>query len=104
VPEYFQFDPTGDYLNPRLQGRRLQDGRYLAIALQGNRMYSEQLGLDLVIEGEQLRFYDPARGKWLLSLEEEARRADAEAERAEAAEAELARLRAELEALRREKE
>ena len=117
VQEYFQFDPTGDYLKPRLQGQRLQAGRYEAIALHNDRMWSEQLGLELVIVGENLRFYDPARGEWLRTYEEaeaerkmetlraeaEAQRAESEKQRAETAEAELARLRAELEALRQQK-
>ncbi|HZO89391.1 MAG TPA: Uma2 family endonuclease [Chthonomonadaceae bacterium] len=93
VPEYFQFDPTGDYLKPRLQGRRLVGDRYVTLELVEGRLHSEQLGLDLVMEGEQLRFYDPRRGVWLLSHEEHA-------QRAQAAEAEIARLRAELDALR----
>src|SRR5579871_615106 len=97
VPEYFQFDPSGDYLKPRLQGKRLQNDQYVTIALQNDRMYSEQLRLDLVIVEESLRFYDPVRGEWLHTHEEQA-------QRAEAAEAELARLRAELEALRSKEE
>jgi ABC-type multidrug transport system ATPase subunit len=109
VPEYFLFDPTGDYLKPRLQGHRLVDGRYVALELVDGRLHSEVLGLDLVMEGERLRLYDPARGVFLLDpLEQtrranaEAARAEAEARRAEAAEAESARLRAALEALRRQ--
>jgi hypothetical protein len=116
VPEYFQFDPTGDYLRPRLQGLRLIEGQYQPIALVNGRLYSEQLGLDLEAEGEILRFYDPLTGERLRNLDEEAeraeaykgraeaeaQRAEAEAQRAEAAEAESARLRAELEALRKQ--
>jgi Uma2 family endonuclease len=117
VPEYFQFDPTGDYLKPRLQGLRLRDGVYEAIPLVNDRMVSEQLGLELVMEGERLRLWDPVKGEWLLShveseqarvsaeasrvAEAEARqfaerRADAEAQARADAEAELQRLRAEL--------
>jgi Uma2 family endonuclease len=32
VREYFQYDPTGDYLTPQLQGLRLVDGNYLPFA------------------------------------------------------------------------
>jgi Uma2 family endonuclease len=117
VAEYFQFDPTGDYLKPRLQGFRLREGVYEPIPLLGDRMVSEQLGLELVMQGERLRFRDPVKGEWLLTLieSEQARAAEAEARefaerRAEAeaqaraeAEAELKRLRAELEALRGER-
>src|SRR5579859_2783862 len=78
VAEYFQFDPTGDYLKPKLQGLRLRDGVYEPIPLVGGRLYSEQLGLELVMEGERLRLFDPVKGEWLLSAAElaQARAAD----------------------------
>ena len=117
VQEYFQFDPTGDYLHPRLQGQRLQDGVYHSIELRNDRMTSEQLGLELVIEGETLRLFDPATSEFLRTYaqaetqrlqeaqraEQEAQRAEQEARRAKEAEAEIDRLRHELEALRRQK-
>lgn len=116
VDEYFQFDPTGDYLRPRLQGFRLEDGHYVPLELVDGRLYSRQLELELVQEGERLRFYDPKAGRWLLTYEQEhdraaaeaqraaneAQRAEAEARRAETAEAEAERLRAEIEALRKQ--
>src|SRR5260221_7853778 len=34
VTEYFQFDPTGDYLKPRLQGRQLHNGQYRSMELR----------------------------------------------------------------------
>jgi Uma2 family endonuclease len=101
VREYFQFDPTGDYLKPPLQGRRLIDGRYAEIELIDGRMYSAVLGLELVIEGQTLRFFDPAKLEWLLTPLEQAQRAEEQAQRAEFAEAEIARLRAEIETLKR---
>jgi Uma2 family endonuclease len=111
VREYFLFDPTGDYLNPRLQGYRLQGGRYLPLPLIEGRVYSDRLQLELVQAGEDLYLYDPARGERLLTPLEQARRAEGEARRADCeaaargeAEAELARLRAELESLRRPRE
>ncbi len=114
TPEYFLFDPTGDYLKPRLQGYRLVGGRYVRLELVGDRLHSEQLGLDLVQQGEDLRLYDPARNLFLPTTQELSHRAEAETRRAEAetrraqmeaeyrraAEAENARLRAELDALR----
>jgi len=100
TPEYFLFDPTGDYLRPRLQGYRLENGRYMRLELIDDRLHSEQLGLDLVQEGENLRLYDPIANKFLLTSLEQARRAEEEARRAESAENEVARLRAELNALR----
>ena len=114
VVEYFLFDPKGEYLSPPLRGYRLQNGRYVPIPLEDGRMRSEQIGLELVLQGDRLRFYDPTAGRFLPTLEEsEAQRAIAEAGRNEAeagrteaeagrteAEAEVARLRAELAALR----
>lgn len=100
TPEYFLFDPTGDYLRPRLQGYRLENGRYVRLELVNSRLHSEQLGLDLVQDGEQLRLYDPAKGEFLPTALEQAERLEAEARRAKDAEAEVARLRAEITALR----
>ncbi|MEO0458953.1 MAG: Uma2 family endonuclease, partial [Cyanobacteria bacterium P01_A01_bin.114] len=34
VSEYFQFDPSGDYLNPQLKGQRLIEGQYMPIEPQ----------------------------------------------------------------------
>ena len=49
VKEYFQYDPTADYLKPSLQGFRLIEGNYLPIPeqLNGDRLsvYSETLVL-----------------------------------------------------------
>ncbi len=117
VPEYFLFDPTGDYLHPRLQGYRLTEGRYVRLELLDNRLHSEKLGLDLVQSGEKMRFYDPIRNTFLPTALEQAKLVDAETRRAEsetrraedeaaarrAAEEEIARLRAELAALRPER-
>jgi Uma2 family endonuclease len=110
VPEYYLFDPRGDYLKPRLLGFLLVDGQYQPMELVEGRLHSDLLGLDLEVMGETLRFYDPEAGAYLPTVEElaqrteaEARRAETEAHRAEAAEAEIARLRAELDSLRRKK-
>ena len=79
-------------------------------------MTSEQLGLELVSEGETLRLYDPQGGEYLRTYaqaetqrvtaqqraEAADRRAQSEQQRAEVAEAELNRLRQELDALRRQ--
>ncbi len=110
VPEYFLFDPTGDYLKPNLlQGYRLVGGRYQPLLPAEGRLHSQQLGLDLEQEGETLRLYDPQRQKPLLTSLELAQRAAAEGQRAKQearraaeAEAEVARLRAEIERLRRQ--
>ncbi|MCY4213785.1 MAG: Uma2 family endonuclease [Gammaproteobacteria bacterium] len=75
VREYWQFDPTGDYLDPILKGRALADGRYHELELEqrdgGLCRFSAALGLDLRLEDERLRFFDPQRGEYLLTPEEQ---------------------------------
>ncbi len=84
VPEYFLFDPEGDALTPPLQGYRLEDTEYQPIEpVAGGRLPSDILGLHLRAEGGQLRFYDPAAGRWLPSPDELTARSVAERERAE---------------------
>lgn len=86
VPEYFQFDPYGDYLTPPFQGYRLVGGQYRPMRLKDGRLRSRQLNLILEPDGKQLRLVDPETGLRLPT------RAEARA----AAEAEVERLRAEL--------
>ena len=75
VVEYWQFDPTEDYLRPSLKGRRLgPDGAYEPIALDerggGLSGWSEVLGLELRPEGQALRLFDPTLGKYLPNSKE----------------------------------
>lgn len=104
TPEYFLFDPTGDYLTPVLQGYRLQGDRYERIVTVEGRLPSEVLGLHLEQNGSELRLYDPSTGRWLPTPEEAIEEAQMTAEREKvarlSAEEEIARLRAELAALR----
>ena len=70
VTEYWQFDPTEDYLRPNLRGRRLgPDGTYEPIHLErrndGLVGWSAVLGLELRPEGTALRLFDPALGSFL---------------------------------------
>jgi Uma2 family endonuclease len=107
VPEYFQFDPTEDYLKPPLQGSRLVEGHYVPIEPVDGRIPSVLLGLHLERRGTELRLFDAGAGRCLptraerLAEETAARRREAEAR--QRAEAENDRLRRELEALRRER-
>jgi len=75
VKEYFQYDPTADYLKPALQGFRLIEGNYLPILEKqddnGLSLYAETLGLELRLGADgEMRFYDPKIGKKLLSPQE----------------------------------
>jgi hypothetical protein len=106
VTEYFQFDPTRDYLRPPLQGVRLVEGEYVPIAPIRERLPSLVLGLHLEKSAEQLRLFDPSAGGLLptrferIEQEMNARRqAEFKNERAELAldRSEAARILAEVE-------
>lgn len=105
VQEYWRFDPQDGELIPELlvgevlgatgEYQTLPVARDAAGILRG---HSDLLGLDLCVEGSQLRLYDPAAGEWLRShAESEADRISAEAARS-AAEARVAQLEARLRA------
>jgi Uma2 family endonuclease len=84
VKEYFQYDPSGEYLKPTsLQGVRLEDGKYVAIpyemrpaaasTLPDNTLslHSEVLGLDLHLYSNlSFRFFDPISNQILRSYAE----------------------------------
>jgi hypothetical protein len=87
VEEYFQYDPTADYLKPQLKGRRLVNGEYQPLPLEATTdgtpfIYSAVLGLDLRLLTptrqalgiaplpKELRFFDPQTGQKLLSRDE----------------------------------
>lgn len=79
VQEYFQYDPTGDYLNPQLQGLRLVGENYQLISVttlpdEVLSFHSEVLGLELRLQAGELRLYNPATGQVLLTHEEEVQR------------------------------
>ncbi|KAM3116533.1 hypothetical protein [Phormidesmis sp. 146-33] len=76
VREYFQYDPTGDYLVPQLQGLRLDESNYYPIpssVVEGDvtSIHSDTLGLDLRVNSSgELRFYDPTTGQKLMAHKE----------------------------------
>lgn len=76
VSEYFQYDPTGDYLDPPLKGQRLVNGVYQLITpdtLEDGSisLYSEILGLYLrLLPSGQLRFFNSHTGEYLRSPDE----------------------------------
>jgi Uma2 family endonuclease len=80
IPEYFLYDPTGDYLNPRLQGHRLVEDRYCPIEPDTTgALVCEQLDLLLRLESGRLELFDRSSGERLLT-EGEAERAARERE------------------------
>jgi hypothetical protein len=77
VREYFQYDPTGEYLKPTsLEGVRLEQGEYVPISPnivsdQVLSLPSEVLGLDLHLYTDKgFRFYDPISEQILRSYAE----------------------------------
>jgi Uma2 family endonuclease len=103
VVELVFFDPYGEYLKPRLQGHRLERGRYRPIASNGDGSLDLlTTGLAVRPEGERLRLMDTVTGEPLLwndeldaALRTAEERAAAAEERARALAEELARLRRE---------
>jgi regulator of protease activity HflC (stomatin/prohibitin superfamily) len=83
-----------------------ESGTYQPIPLVDDRLHSQQLNLDLVLEGDALRLSDPVRQTFLLTPQEHASRADAEAARAqtEAQRAQTEAQRAQTEAQRAQAE
>ena len=93
IQEYFQYDPTGDYLKPQLKGQTLVNGTYQPIAPQTLTdgsivIVSQVLGLDLKLLPSatqswrsssigsltrELRFIDPGTGTQLLTYDESER-------------------------------
>src|SRR4028119_1241966 len=75
VREYFQYEPSGDYLNPILQGLRLVNNRYEPIPVNNIAfdtlwLYSEVLGLELHLVSGELRFRNPQTGEFLKTYQQ----------------------------------
>ena len=113
VREYWQFDPTDDYLEPPLQGLELVAGDYRPLPARelsdGTRQAaSAVLGLELRLSERGLRFRDPRTGRDLPNLAEEAearqRETVARQREAEARQNAESRLARETEARKREAE
>ena len=95
VREYWQYDPTGDYLEPPLQGLELSAGEYRR--LPGRELAdgtlalaSAVLGLELHLTERGLRFYDPQTGQELPDLAETDAARERERQGRQAAELRLA--------------
>jgi hypothetical protein len=98
VPEFFLFDPFGDYLHPALQGYRLRGSAYVPIKPIAGRLPSKVLGLHLEQQGPNVRLFDPVAEDLLPTLSERVTEAEQgrEQDRIARQQAEVARERAEL--------
>jgi len=99
VWEYWQFDPTGDYLVPPLRGQRRIANRYVELPVRTSANgtlsgRSEVLRLDLRVAQGRLRFRDPTTGQDLPSSEELEERVEQQAAALRAAEARVAEFEA----------
>lgn len=75
VAEYWQYDPTGDYLAPPLRGMTLAAGAYVALPERrlpdgALSVRSEALGLEVRAGAWGLRFHDAATGRNVMTLAE----------------------------------
>ena len=133
IREYWLYDPHGGYLEPRLEGWRLEEGLYRPIAgelqpeLGAEAFYSEILGTlwGRLLAPQAQRLWDEERGDWFLPpaeaeadclqqtrradrearrVAQEIRRADQEAQARAELEQEVARLRTQLKGLSEAKE
>ena len=112
VAEYFLFDPESKYLDPPLQGFRLEKGVSVPIAPAADgSLLSVELGVRLLVEGGMLRLLRAKTGQPILTraervqqekqrAQQEKQRAQQEKQRADALAAENAALQAELQRLR----
>jgi hypothetical protein len=104
------FDPFGEYLRPRLQGYRLERGKFQPIPLEADgTLRSQTTGLTFRPEGLRLRLVDTATGRptlWHEELEvafaQQTAAQQAEAAARRAAEERIRALEAELSRLRRQ--
>ncbi len=60
ISEYFLFDPLGEYLDPQLQGYRLEGERYVPlVADEDGMLESREIGLKLYYDNDSVRYFDP---------------------------------------------
>ena len=74
VPEYWLFDPLGEHLQPRLQGYRLVNGQYVALAATGaeaeSPIQSGVLGAVIRTQGAILLVQEPGRQRAIPTITE----------------------------------
>ena len=86
VKEYYIFDPEYDYLPEPLIAYHIKRGELRQVPTKNGRIFSEELGLEIVDTGKGLRLFNTATNEFMRTLSE--------------SENEVLRLRKELERLR----
>lgn len=89
VKEYYIFDPEYDYLPEPLVAYRLKRGELNKVNVKNNRIFSEEIGLEIVDTGAGLKLFNQATKEFMRTLAE--------------SEIEIAKLRAELDKLKSQK-
>jgi len=80
IKEYLMFDPTSDYLKPRFQAFVLGKKRYAPVLLRADQGYdSPSLGLTFRVVEDQLRIFETATQRLVLTPVEQARAAEQQA-------------------------
>lgn len=65
VKEYYIFNPLEPKTAPAFTAYRLKNGGFATVKIENNRVKSEVLGLELVVEGRDLRLFNPATNQFL---------------------------------------
>ncbi|MCY7377116.1 MAG: Uma2 family endonuclease [Pyrinomonadaceae bacterium] len=89
VKEYYIFDPEYDCLPEPFIAHRLKRGELKQVSIKNNRIFSEEIGLEIVDTGEGLRLFNPETKQFMRTLSE--------------SENEVARLQTELNKLKSQK-
>jgi len=76
VKEYYIFNPLEPKTAPAFTAYRLQDGAFIAVKIENNRVKSEVLGLELVVENRTLRLFNPITNQFLKTTGELAQEND----------------------------
>ncbi len=96
VKEYYIFDPEYNYLPEPFVAFHLKGESFKKIKMKQNGVFSPALNLEIVDTGETLRLFNPVTGRFLPTMEEQARQV-------ESLESEVEKLKAELAKLKRQK-
>lgn len=70
VKEYYIFDPGYDCLPEPLFAYRLKRGELKQVPIKNRRIFSEEIGLEIVDTGEGLRLFNPETKQFMRTLSE----------------------------------